>query len=571
MSGARSSSPRRYLRPRRRWRSLVAVAADQQRYSRSPREVLRRTARSLGLALVAAVLAAPFAIAWGIGHARITDYLGPQRVEFSVNYTGEVTVNLGPFGNAYVHSPAAPIGVTMAVGGVNDLTTTDSFFSEQTLTEYTSLYADPREVVRGIVERLGQDAIARSYVAELVLLTGVAVWILRRRLIAPRLLKALSRRRVIALWATITTLTVGSILAPAPPPAQPRLAVTLPAARQLGPLSVDSLLLADLLNRGVTGVTLLASRQEAALNTYVNTANAALLKQYTKIPAPRNDETMFLGLSDLHCNQGMTRLISNLVRLTRPAAVFSSGDDTVNGTAAERGCISHEAAIPDGAPLLVATGNHDSNVTETQMKAAGMIVLDGAVVTVPKIPGDVQVLGDDDPEHNIPFSVQRTLDRPESEQQLGERLVGVALSKRTDVILVHQPLAADVIMRATDPPVRLVLWGHMHAQAGPFVVTHADGSWTVGMQEGTAGGVRQPTFTSFSTPFSPPLVSADVYFYFRDNATGLVTAVQPVHFLPNAHVVIEPRVVTGRISDLPLQTRVKLGAASATPSPEQGR
>ena len=80
---------------------------------------------------------------------------------------------------------------------------------------------------------------------------------------------------------------------------------------------------------------------------------------------------------------------------------------------------------------------------------------------------------------------------------------------------------------------------------------HDDGSWTVGMQEGTAGGVRQPTFISFSTPFSPPLISADVYFYFRDNATGLITGVQPVHFRPDGKVVIEDRIPTGDLSKLP--------------------
>ena len=87
-------------------------------------------------------------------------------------------------------------------------------------------------------------------------------------------------------------------------------------------------------------------------------------------------------------------------------------------------------------------------------------------------------------------------------------------------------------MSTPNPPARLVLWGHFHSQSGPTVIMHDDGSWTVGMQEGTAGGVRQPTITSFSTPFSPPLISADVYFYFRDNATGLITGVQPVHFEP---------------------------------------
>jgi hypothetical protein len=91
------------------------------------------------------------------------------------------------------------------------------------------------------------------------------------------------------------------------------------------------------------------------------------------------------------------------------------------------------------------------------------------------------------------------------------------------------------------------------------------------MQEGTAGGVRQPTFSSFSTPFSPPLISADVYFYFRDNATGLITAVQPVHFRPDGKVVIEDRIPTGDLSRLPAETRGKLGAASATPTVQASR
>ena len=118
-------------------------------------------------------------------------------------------------------------------------------------------------------------------------------------------------------------------------------------------------------------------------------------------------------------------------------------------------------------------------------------------------------------------------------------MVDIARGRRVDVITLHQPAASVVIMGTPDPPARLVLCGHFHAQSGPQVIMHGDGSWTVGMQQGTAGGVRQPTITSFSTPFSPPLISADVYFYFRDNATGLITGVQPVHFEPDASVVID--------------------------------
>jgi hypothetical protein len=135
------------------------------------------------------------------------------------------------------------------------------------------------------------------------------------------------------------------------------------------------------------------------------------------------------------------------------------------------------------------------------------------------------------------------------------------------VIMVHQPRASAVVMDAPDPPARLVLWGHFHAESGPSVVRHADGSWTVGMQQGTAGGVRQPTFTSFSTPFSPPLISADVYFYFRDTATGLITGVQPVHFRPDASAVIDDRMPTGDLDSLPVTTRIKLGGDSPTPTP----
>jgi hypothetical protein len=137
-----------------------------------------------------------------------------------------------------------------------------------------------------------------------------------------------------------------------------------------------------------------------------------------------------------------------------------------------------------------------------------------------------------------------------------------------DAILVHQPAASVEIMRAADPPARLVLWGHFHFQQGPTVVPHTDGSWTVGMQQGTAGGVKQPTITSFSTPFGPPLARADVYFYFRDDATGLITGVQPVHFEPDARVVIDRRRETGDLAALPEATRDRLEAGtSASPSP----
>jgi predicted phosphodiesterase len=548
-------------------RTLTSVLARHAARVRSRRALLAGLGKALLLTLLAALAAAPLAAVWGISHARVDDYLGPHRVTFASNFRGEVELNLGPIGNAYLESPVRPIGLVITVGGVGTAAANpNSLFSEQTLIAYTSLYAEPRDALSGIVEHLVRDAVREGLKAEAVLLLGIAIWRLRRQLVPPWMITRVTRRRAVAVYATVVALVVGSILIP-PKQTDPRYPVSITDGGRSSSLTVDSPLLADVLDRGIKGIKLLTARQQRAVKNYVDSAAGSLSIQLDDLPEPGADETMILGFSDLHCNQAMTELIGRLAHATQPAIVLSAGDDTVNGTAAERGCVRREAAIPDRVPFLVATGNHDSEVTEAQMRSVGMTVLDGQVVEAVGL----SVLGDDDPEHNIPFSVDRVKERPESEEELAQRLIDVARHKRTAVMLVHQPVAARVIMSTPNPPALLVLWGHYHAQSGPTVIMHDDGSWTVGMQQGTAGGVREPMFTSFSTPFSPPLISADVYFYFRDNATGLVTGVQPVHFRPNAKVVIEDRIATGDLAKLPMETRIRLGGASPTASTEASR
>lgn len=554
--------------PRETRASLSTALARHAGRVRSRRGLLSSVLRALLITAVAALAAAPFAAVWGIGHAEVDDYLGPNQVRFAADYSSEVTIDLGPIGNAYLPSPAAPVGLRITVGGVGSAATSvSSLFSEQTLAAYTALYAEPDEALGAIVDRLAQDAVVEGLKVEALLLVAFGVWRLRALLLGPWMVSALTRRRTAAVYLTVVAVVVGSVLVPREPEQGTRFPVSSAVGGRFGTISVDSVVLADLLDRGVKGITLLSARQQQAVQTYVAATTESLSAQLDRTPAPLLGETMVLGYSDLHCNQATTELITRLERLTQPAAVLSSGDNTVNGTAAERGCIRREAAITSGPPITVATGNHDSDVTEAQMRAYGMTVLDGGTATV----AGLTVLGDDDPEHNIPFSVNRTMDRPETEAQLGQRMVDVARPRPPDVILVHQPAASVVIMDTPNPPADLVLWGHFHSEAAPRVIFHDDGSWTVGMQQGTAGGVKQPTIASFSTPFSPPLVSADVYFYFRDDATGLITGVQPVHFRPDATVVIADRIPTGNLAGLPVETRERLGAPTSSPSPEPSR
>jgi len=545
--------------------SLLGVLTRRSGLRSTRHDLLVSVSRSLGQAIVVALAALPLAVAWGIGHAETRDYLGPHRVSFASNYGGEVDIDLGPIGHAYLPSRAAPIGLQITVGGVGAVEGNDtSFFSERTLTEYAGIFTEPEEALAGVLERLTDDIMVESLQAELGLLGLFALWGMRRQLLAPWLHRTVSLRRAVVVYLAAVAVLFGSIAAPRPPVQGLRLPVAVNLGTSLQGLTVDSLLLADLLDRGIKGISLLSARQQRAMNAYIDSAGRGLESQLLGLPRPREGETMLLGFSDLHCNRAMTELITRLVRLTQPAYILDSGDDTVNGTAAERFCITREARIADGTPFLVSSGNHDSDVTESQMRDAKVFtVLDGAVVDA----AGLRVLGDDDPEHNLPFSVERDTDRPETEEQLGQRMVETAQGEEVDVLLVHQPAASVVVMTTPDPPARLVAWGHFHSEDGPSVVYHEDGSWTVGMQQGTAGGVRQPTITSFSTPFSPPLVSADTYFYFRDDATGLITGVQAVHFRPDAGVVVERRTDTGDLAGLSAETRTKLAGTATTPTP----
>ena len=551
----------------RRRRPLSSVLARQAARVRSRRALWWGLGRALATTLVAAVLAAPFALAWGIAHAEVEDYLGPHRVTFATNFSGEMAVDLGPIGKAFLPSPAAPIGVTATVGSVGTAASTlNSLFSSQTLAAYVSLYEEPELAVEAIVDELRVDVLLEGLELEAALLLAFALWRLRRQLLSPWVARGFTRRRTVAVYLSVLALVLGSILAPSAPTGT-RIPVSIAAGSRFASVTVDSRVLADLLDRSISGVRLLSGRQQAAVRTYIDTAVLGLSAQLDRLPQPRPGESMMLGFSDLHCNQAMTELITRLARATQPRVVLSAGDDTMNGTAVEKTCVRREAGIANGVPLLVSSGNHDSIVTETQQRAEGMVVLDGSTVEA----AGLRILGDDDPEYNVPFSQSRTLERPETEEQLGERLLRTAAERPVDVLMVHQPAASVVPMTAAEPPARLILWGHRHNEVGPTVVPHADGSWSVGLQQGTAGGVRQPTITSFSTPFSPPLKNADVYFYFRDEATGLVTGVQTVRFTPNAEMLIEDRVSTGNLAALPEETRAKLSGSAPSPTAQPER
>lgn len=538
----------------------------------SRRARARRVLRSLGICVAVALALLPAAALWGVRHSPVNDFLGPQRTTYQVTYTGDIDLDLGPLGNAYLPNTFVPeplrfLGLTATVHGIGgEQANNTDLFSTKTLQAYVQVYQEPTEVMKGPLHKLLHRAILRTLGAEAVLMLTFAAWLLRRHWLSPRIAAVLRPRWVLVAYLVAMLVVGGAVVRPDPPPE--RIPVTLHTGTLLDGMTVDNPLLATVLNRGISGLQVLAKRQEAAVNTYASTVTDAFIRQLDDVARPAPTERMMLGFSDMHCSKAMTRVLRNVVTLVHPAMIIDSGDDTNNGTASERTCIVDERNATGTLPYVVAPGNHDSLTTQTQERSVGITVLGGKVVTVDKM----TFLGNSDPERNPPFSMTRVQVRHESEQQMGEKLLHTARGAGgVNVMLVHQPDAAQPIISAPNPPADLVMWGHMHKQSGPQVVKHDDGSWTVTLQCGTAGGVKQPTLTEFSTPYTPPRTSADLYLFFTDIATGLVTGVQPLHFLPSGQVVIDRRIPTGDLATLPPLTHKRLAAGHPTATPSTGQ
>ena len=170
------------------------------------------------MTLVAAVAALPLAAVWGIGHAEVEDYLGPHRVHFASNFSGEVEIDLGPIGNAYLTSPVRPIGVDDhrrrgRVGGGDGwlaLLRADTGRVHRPLRR-------PEEAVAGIVERLEADAVSAGSRSKPFCCWPSRLFKLRGRLLAPWVVPRLTRRRTVAAYLVVLALIVGSILVPKGP------------------------------------------------------------------------------------------------------------------------------------------------------------------------------------------------------------------------------------------------------------------------------------------------------------------------------------------------------------------
>ncbi len=198
---------------------------------------------------------------------------------------------------------------------------------------------------------------------------------------------------------------------------------------------------------------------------------------------PQDDYVTMLVVTDLHCNVGMSPLITTAATRSGASIILNGGDTTINGTDLERFCMdSFASAVPRGAVMVQADGNHDSEITTSHARDAGVITLGGEVVEV----HGVRILGDQDPRATR-IGQGSTLVRGETYAQTGERLAQVACQEDVDLLLIHTPYVGTPVLNQGCAPLQIS--GHLHRRVGPEQVglgIQFVNSTTAGAVEGQA-------------------------------------------------------------------------------------
>lgn len=230
----------------------------------------------------------------------------------------------------------------------------------------------------------------------------------------------------------------------------------------------------------------------------------------------------FVFESDLHCNLGMTRVISEVAVQADASFVLSAGDITMSGTQLEALCTEVYLSRLGGTPLVLVLGNHDSMQTGSGLEASGAAVLRGEPVEI----AGLTLLGDSDP-YRSQIGSPTTLRGEETASEFTDRTADTACDTDPDILLIHNPAYAESAIEDECAPV--VLSGHRHREQGPTLTGH-----TVAYSVDNSGG------TGENTPsYGPLATNSAVALFYYDPDTGTVSGYRTVEFGRDGTVTVE--------------------------------
>ena len=501
----------------------------------------RRIATAVALLLVTGVVA----LAVGVPAATVDGSLGPHNARYSALLRPYVWIDLGPVGSIYLDSPF-PLGVEVRVqeipaglsaGGQDPVQALGA-----DLEGYVQFFAEPGLAVEEALGALARDALRRVVLVWSLLLVGVAAAriVFRHGPTHAAIRNAAGRPGVAAL---LTVAAAGSVavvareyVASAPPEGStsPVLAETVLADARIvgrvgelldtyGPYAIDVIEENAAFYEAATANLAAAYPPDASderpgepdrgvadpgdvdqvepdpdadpeASPAPTGPTAAPVEAE---PADVREAVTVLFVSDLHCNVGMTDVIGEAVRRSGATVVLNGGDTVISGTSVEQFCVDALArALPAGVRLVVADGNHDTELTSQQQRRAGAVVLTGEVVVV----GGLRILGDADPAVTEVAAGNRARDgypdRATQAARLTQRACEAQEAGRAiDILMVHNPRIGVGPMASGCVPLQLS--GHFHRSIGPtqqglglLYVTGSVAGATAGQP--TIGPLRSP-------------------------------------------------------------------------------
>ncbi|ANC29788.1 metallophosphoesterase family protein [Isoptericola dokdonensis] len=469
---------------------------------RTPPRWLRWT-----LAVVAAVVAS---VLYGVTTASAVLGLGPHEALYEVDTDGLVVVDLGPLGTLEIDSPLpAGLGVDVTVKeipadltAVGGTTTLDRLAGD--LDGYLQFYASPSTTFDAVTHALLGDAARRAAFALAVI--GLSGWGVALLLGGPRrreLGRVLGPRtwQITAGVAVVSLLGATAVASGVEQPVRGR-----PASAVFDGTALEGATITGRLARVIDtyGGQLVAlyddneefyagARDEVAAAWRAWEVRHAVRVATGTVEADAEDVVTMLVVSDLHCNAGMAGPIEELATRAGVDVMLNAGDTTMNGTAVEKVCVDAFAdAVPDGVPMVVADGNHDSRLTSQQEAARGQLVLDGDVEEV----AGVRILGDRDVlETRVGEGTSVARERTPTEQA-GDLAEAACDDGDVDLLLIHTPPVGNRALESGCVPFQVS--GHTHRRAGPEQIGQglryvsastagaASGQATVGPLRGTA-------------------------------------------------------------------------------------
>lgn len=323
-------------------------------------------------------------------------------------------------------------------------------------------------------------------------------------------------------------------------------------------------------------------RNQTAITEFRNYAEQSLAENAENLAAPKSGEIVIAIASDLHSSKAMQNVISDTIKTYNnkygegTIKLLAMSGDQSYGTAAERPLVVSQGQLADGQPVAALTGNHGSEITQEQLQEGGVNLLEGETIEL----GGVALLGATDPEFTKLFG--ETVPRNEdnlSHAQTGQALYEQALEDRPSVTLLHEGYGAggflglqnvnkqkmkewfeqgnSSVVPETDNvrnlPTDLLFYGHWHEGNYYRVVKNDDGSHSLVVQLGTAGGaISKPRLGRFSAPFTPPGKEATFAFIFLDTNNDLqVSGYQDISYSTSGQANFAPRVDITDPLDIP--------------------